>query len=100
VAVHSREIKGILDTCRPHRGDRVVVFLAPGSGDVAVIAGKRVGGAVQRNRARRVLRAAWTQVAALAAERDAVLVAKETMAGASTQELVGEMTELMSGVER
>jgi ribonuclease P protein component len=94
--VHAREIKGILDTCRPHHGARVVMFLAPGSGRLAVIAGKRVGGAVQRNRARRVLRAAWSQIAPPVRSRDAVLVARRTIAGATTQELVGEMTELMS----
>jgi len=44
--VHSREIREILDTCRPHRADRVVVFLRPGQGRLAVIAGKRIGGAV------------------------------------------------------
>jgi ribonuclease P protein component len=96
--VHSREIREILDTCRPHRADRVVVFLRPGHGRLAVIAGKRIGGAVQRNRARRVLRAAWTQIAPLVPERDAVLVARDTIAGAGTQEMVDEMSELMSEV--
>jgi ribonuclease P protein component len=100
VAVHSREIREILDTCRPHRAGRVVVFLRPGQGRLAVIAGKRIGGAVQRNRARRVLRAAWTQVAPLVPERDAVLVARDTIAGAGTPEMVDEMSELMSEVGR
>jgi ribonuclease P protein component len=98
VTVHSREIKEILDTCRPRHARRVVMFLRPGSGRVAVIAGKRVGGAVQRNRARRVLRAAWPEVAALATDRDAVLVARDEIAGARTQDLVDEMRELMDGV--
>ena len=82
---------------RPAHGERVVVFLAPGSERVAVIAGRRVGGAVQRNRARRVLRAAWPQVARLAIGRDAVLVAKAAIGGARTQDLVSEMTELLNG---
>ena len=95
--MHSREIREILDTCRPHRADRVVVFLRPGQGRLAVIAGKRIGGAVQRNRARRVLRAAWTQIAPLVPERDAVLVARDTIAGADARGLVGELSEVMSG---
>jgi len=76
------------------------VFLAPGSDRVAVVAGKRVGGAVQRNRARRVLRAAWRQVAETAQGRDAVLVARAPIVGAKSQDLVGEMTELLDGGER
>lgn len=98
--MHSREIKEILETCRPLRARRVSVFLRPGSGRLAVVAGKRVGGAVQRNRARRVLRAAWSEVAPLAADRDAVLVSRDAIAGARTQDLVGEMRELMMGVAR
>jgi ribonuclease P protein component len=98
--VRSREIKQILDTGRPARGKRVIVFLAPGSDRVAVVAGKRVGGAVQRNRARRVLRAAWRQVAEAGQGRDAVLVARAPIVGAKSQDLVSEMTELLSGDER
>jgi len=97
--VRSREIKRILDTARPARGKRVIVFLAPGPDRVAVVAGKRVGGAVQRNRARRILRAAWRQVAVAAQGRDAVLVARAPIVGAKSQDLVSEMTELLDGNE-
>jgi ribonuclease P protein component len=98
--VHAREIEAILDAARPRHGGRVVVFLSPGVGDVAVIAGKRIGGAVQRNRARRVLRAAWKEVGALAPAHDAVLVARTGIRGASTQDLVSDLTELMAGADR
>jgi len=98
--VRSREIKEILDSARPSRGERVILFVAPGADRVAVIAGKRVGGAVQRNRARRVLRAAWQQVALLAQGRDAVLVARAPILGAKSQDLVVEMTELLRRAER
>lgn len=98
--MRSREIKQILDSGRPAHGKRVIVFLAPGSDRVAVVAGKRVGGAVQRNRARRVLKAAWRQVGEAARGRDAVLVARATIVGAKSQDLVGEMTELLSGDQR
>ena len=97
--MRSREIKRILDTARPARGKRVIVFLAPGPDRVAVVAGKRVGGAVQRNRARRILRAAWRQVAVAAQGRDAVLVARAPIVGAKSQDLVSEMTELLDGNE-
>jgi ribonuclease P protein component len=74
----------------------VVVFLALGTGQTAVVAGRKVGGAVQRNRARRVLRAAWPSVAHLVGPNDdVVLVARAAIAGARTQDLVTELTELL-----
>ena len=76
-------------------GKRVVVFLAPGTGEVAFVAGRRVGGAVERNRARRILRAAWRQMADGDKDTDVVLVAREAIRGARTQDLMDEMTDLL-----
>lgn len=74
----------------------MVLFVAPGKGSVAFVAGRRVGGAVARNRARRILRAAWRELAAEVAEgRDIALVAREAIRGAKTQDLVTEMIELL-----
>jgi ribonuclease P protein component len=72
------------------------VLLAPGSGDAAVVANRRLGGAVDRNRARRVLREAWRQVPPQVRDDfDAVLVAREGIRGAVTQDLVAEMNDLL-----
>jgi len=72
------------------------VFLAPGSGEWAVVATRRVGGAVERNRAKRILREAWRQLSPqVTGDFDAVLVAREAIRGATTQDLVSEMTELL-----
>ena len=79
---------------QPVHGKRVVLFVAPGSGHSALVAGKKIGGAVQRNRARRVLRAALREVAPGVEDRDLVVVARETIRDARTQDLVEEMTEL------
>ncbi|MBI2237570.1 MAG: ribonuclease P protein component [Actinobacteria bacterium] len=77
-------------------GARVVVFVAPGSGGVAFVAGRKVGGAVARNRARRILRAAWRELAPRVREGyDIALVARGTIRGAKTQDMVAEMTELL-----
>jgi ribonuclease P protein component len=74
----------------------VVVLLAPGPGRVAVVAARRVGGAVERNRARRILREAWKQVSVqVSGGSDAVLVAREAIRGAKTQDLVAEMRQLL-----
>ncbi len=84
----------------PVHGKRVVLFTAPGSGGLALIAGKKVGGAVERNRARRVLRAALRDVAPHGVEgRDIVLVAREAIRDARTPDLIGEMTELLTRAE-
>lgn len=88
----------MLDGGKRLHGRRMVVFVAPGSGETAVVAARRIGGAVQRNRARRILRAAWQQVAPQTDDRDVVLVAKEAIRGATTQDLVAEMTELLQGL--
>ena len=86
----------MFDVGRSLHSRRVVLFLAPGSGEVAVVASRRVGGAVQRNRARRILREAWREVAPTAGdENDVVIVAREAIRGAKTQDLVAEMKELL-----
>jgi ribonuclease P protein component len=74
----------------------VVVWLAPGEGLGAAVAARRVGGSVQRNRARRILREAWRQVPPQVRDTsDAVLVAREAIRGAKTQDLVAEMERLL-----
>lgn len=74
----------------------MVLFLAPGSGEWAVVVTRRVGGAVDRNRAKRILREAWRQVSPqVTGDFDAVLVAREAIRGATTQDLVSEMIELL-----
>ena len=74
----------------------MVVWLAPGTGAFTAVAGRRVGAAVQRNRARRVLRAAWRQVAPqLASGYDAVVVARASLGTAKTQDRVTEMTDVL-----
>ncbi len=92
--MRSAQIQRLYAEGRTLHGTSVVLFLAPGTGSYAVVAARRVGGAVARNRARRVLRAAWRQVAPQDGT-DAVLVARQVIRGAKTQELVAEMTELL-----
>jgi ribonuclease P protein component len=52
---------------------------------------------VVRNRARRVLRAAWQELAPRAGEdNDVVLVARGAIRGAKTQDLVTELDEVLT----
>lgn len=94
--VRTRAIQRVFHDAEPVHGKRVVLFVAPGSGEFALVAGKKIGGAVQRNRARRVLRAAIREVAPHGVEgHDVVLVAREAIRDARTQDLITEMTELL-----
>ncbi|HEY7401237.1 MAG TPA: ribonuclease P protein component [Actinomycetota bacterium] len=96
----SFDVERTLSTGTPLHAQRVVLFLAPGSGESAVVATRRVGGAVERNRARRILRAAWREVAPrLKDDYDVVLVARQGIRDAKTQDLVAEMTELLPRAE-
>lgn len=75
----------------------MIVFVVPGSGTVAFVAGRRVGGAVDRNRARRILRAAWREVAPeVGDEFDVALVARAGILETRTHELVTEVAELLA----
>lgn len=77
-------------------GERLVVYLAPGDGDVATVAGRKVGGAVERNRARRVIRAALrAAVPQRLADRDLVVVARPSIRGARSPDLVAEIRDLL-----
>ncbi|MGH2678927.1 MAG: ribonuclease P protein component [Actinomycetota bacterium] len=89
-------IRRVFQHGHPVHGRRVVLFVGPGSGEFALVAGKKIGGAVQRNRARRVLRAALREVAPRGVEgQDIVLVAREAIRDARTQDLIEEMSELL-----
>lgn len=78
----------------------MVAFVAPGRGEVAFVAGRRVGGAVERNRARRVMRAAWRELAPQARKGyDVAWVARGTIRGTKTQDLVPEMEQLLRNAQ-
>lgn len=79
-------------------GARVVLYIAPGGGPAgaAVVAGRRVGTAVGRSRARRILRDAWRALVPCVADgTDVVLVARRTIRGTKTQDLVSEIRALL-----
>ena len=79
------------------------IYLAPAAGHpgLAVVAGRRVGRAVARNRARRILREAWRALApGLDQEYRAVLVATPEIRGAKTDEVAGEIARALGGALR
>ena len=81
------------------------MYVAPGEGAAraAWIAGRRVGGAVQRNRARRLLREAWWRLwTSTTPGHLVVLVAEPAIAGAKADEVTEEIRKLLmrAGVVR
>ena len=97
----SRRVREVLASGRPTHGDYVVAFVASGSGGVAFVAGRKVGKAVQRNRSRRLLRAAWSQIADRAEEgTDVVLVARRNILEVGSADVAGEIAILLSGGAR
>ena len=86
---------------RHRAGPRVVLYVSPGAPGVrpAFVAGRRVGGAVERNRARRILREAWRRFAPLIPEDShIVVVARGGILGARTKELETEMRGLLEAL--
>ncbi len=94
--MRSREVERVFAQGRSFAGKRMVLWVAPGAGGAAFVAARRICGAVERNRARRILRTAWREVTATIREGfDVVLVARQGIRGARMQDLVTEMTELI-----
>lgn len=78
----------------------VLFFLeeAPGAGHVAYVASRKVGGAVQRNRAKRVLRAAFRQVVATQKMPEGwwVLVARQAILQYKSHQVAEELLSLVN----
>ena len=92
-------IRRVLKEGIPHSSERVVVYVAPrpGPSRAAWVTGKRVGGAVARNRARRLLREAWRALWPGVIEGfDLVLVARGPFGGLKAPELIEEIQQLFT----
>lgn len=97
----STDIQRVLANGARLTGRRVVVCLvraeeADGPPRAAWVAGRKVGGAVKRNRARRLLREAWRSVAPRVADGwDVVLVARAGIRAATAGEVLKEVEGLL-----
>ncbi|MGD2027664.1 MAG: ribonuclease P protein component, partial [Anaerolineales bacterium] len=78
----------------------VVLLYLPNDMDsirVGVAAGKSIGKAVARNRAKRILRAAVnTQLAQISSGHDLVLIARKSITGAKSTDLIPILHDLLS----
>lgn len=81
-------------------GSLVTVYALPRDDDLVrmgVAAGRRVGGAVIRNRARRLVREAWRGLAGRASTgADLVIVARTEVVGARMQDVAEDLEHLLT----
>ena len=90
----TRDFRRVMSEGRRINGRRVLIYLAPGDEGVRAgfVSGRRVGGAVARNRARRVLREAWRQVApGVPGPVDVILVALPAIQESGPGEIAEEI---------
>jgi ribonuclease P protein component len=93
----SREIDAIFRGAKRATHPLLIVLVAQTpegrgrAGRVAFVAGKRIGGAVVRNRARRVLRAMAQRAGGLWPSWDVVLISRQGTAQAAPEDLDGAL---------
>jgi ribonuclease P protein component len=94
----SADVRAVLAERRMAHGDAIVVHIrsrgAAGPARWTVVAGRKVGGAVQRNRAKRRLRSILTSVP-LPAGTDVVVVARSAAVDAPFEDLSAEVNRLV-----
>lgn len=101
----SREIDVVFRTARRAAHPLVIALVAqtpPGRdqlGRVAFVAGKRIGNAVTRNRAKRVLRTAAAIAGAPWEGKDVVLVARESTPKSSPTQVAEAISSMMRRAE-
>jgi ribonuclease P protein component len=63
---------------------------------VAFVSSRSVGGAIARNRARRLMREAWRALAERATAHAVVVIARPEIAGARLQDVVGDLEQVLA----
>lgn len=93
-----RDIGRVLQSGTRLPSRRVIVFLAPGAGPprAAWVAGRKVGNAVDRNRARRLLREAWWALAPkVRTGHDMVFMARRPLTDVKAHDVIEELEHVL-----
>jgi len=92
-------VRRVLRDGRHRSSGLMVVYVVPGEGQtrVAFVCGRRLGGAVIRNRGRRLLREAWRMLSPRARGAfDIVFVARPEIRGVKTQDVIADMSRQLA----
>ena len=93
----SDEFRSILRQGGRLIGERVVLYARPSGmrARAGFVCGRAVGNAVDRNRAKRLLREAWRALAEAAVRFDVVFVARPEIRGAELREVQEDMERVL-----
>jgi ribonuclease P protein component len=92
------DVRRVLRGGRRRSGRLVILYVTPGDSlRAAFVSGRLVGGAVVRNRARRLMREGWRAVAPrVGSGHDVVFAARIGIRGAGMRDVLEEMTRLLA----
>jgi len=93
------DFRRVMRTGRRLAGTRVVLYVLPREGLVRAgfISGRRIGGAVVRNRVRRLMKEAWRSLSPMTTRGfDLVFASRPEARGARMQDVADEMQELLA----
>jgi ribonuclease P protein component len=97
----SRGFKAVYGRGRSYVTDLIVVYMLPRPGGTRVrfgfTAGKKVGGAVQRNRAKRLMReSARALISRISGSADIIVVARRAIEGRAFADICADLEKLLS----
>ncbi|MCD6107160.1 MAG: ribonuclease P protein component [Caldisericaceae bacterium] len=92
-----QEFKDVTENSKKHFGHFVVVFVSDKiQGKVGFIASKKVGNAVERNRAKRLMRESFLKIEdKLLKDRSYVIVAKKSIATVKMQDVLIDLSGIL-----
>ena len=96
--LRGKEFKYVLDHSRKYFGRFIVVFVSEGvHKKVGFIASKKVGKAVERNRAKRLMREAFLKFeSSLPDDKSYVIIAKKGIAKAKVWDVLEDLKNILS----
>jgi len=95
--LEGKEFKDVLENSKKYFGHFVVVFVSDrAQGKVGFIASKKVGNAVRRNRAKRLMREAFLKIEdKLLKDRSYVIVAKKSIITVKMQDVLIDLSGIL-----